>query len=225
MFPVGFVQSQIDGSGLVDPEGVIYRSGDGFDAVGFVIPGRSVPGGVDGKWGNYLSFCQSESDEVVVLNSIAGAFDPASLTEEELERLVGESSFTEHWPCGRGWAVSAADQRVAIVIYQNSDEPSGTTEVIELPDVGWNAEVLIGKQLFSEHCNDAIEPWVASPTVSARWPLTSGTVILLDALPDSGAPPAPVRAILDEAVVDTGTTSIELPSIDLNNTAFNLFAG
>ena len=96
---------------------------------------------------------------------------------------------------------------------------------IVLPDPNWNAEVLIGKNLFAEHCNDAIEDWLALPTISSRWPLTAGTVTIVDQVPAREEGPARVRAILDGGQVDIGAGAIALPRVDLDNRSFNFFAG
>lgn len=225
VFPAEFAQNPDNGSELVSPDGVVYQSGDEFDASGTVIPMDLVPGGTDGKWRSYLSFCSPTAQEVIVLNTVDKGTNPGSLTAAEVEEMVRRASFTEHWPCGRGWTVATADQRVAIVVHQATDEPLGTLESIDLPDARWTAEVVVGKQLMSKHCDDAIETWVALPTITERFPITAGTITILDPLPERNAPPTSVTARLDRGLVDTGSKSIELPTTRLFNTDFNLFVG
>ena len=171
-----------------------------------------------------MAFCQPELDELLVLDDLVHEFDPSSLSTREMVELLENASFTEHFPCGRGWATSTADQRVGIVIYE-ADFDLPTADRIELPDTDWNASVLIGKNLFSEHCNDAIEDWIALPTITVQWPLTAGTIIITDPIPGYDEDPARVSAALDGGQVIVGDATISLPKVELDNTGFNFFAG
>lgn len=225
VLPVGFEISPDNSAELIDERGTIYREGDRFDAVGSIVPGADIPGGDDGKWGNYMAFCRPILDELVVFNSLVEEFDPIALSIGEMGELLEKAVFTEHFPCGRGWATSTADQRVGLVAYETGSDSAVTTDRIVLPDPDWSASVLIGKNLFSEHCNDAIEGWIALPTIAAQWPLAAGTITIADPIPGYEDEPARVSAVLEGGRVDLESGSISLPRLDLDNTDFNFFAG
>lgn len=224
VLPPGFRQSARSGAELVDDGGEIFKHGDRFDAVGYIVWSADVPGGADGKWGNYMSLCQPEVDQLAVFTSLDHEFDPTTLSTKELSEMLSTADFTEHFPCGRGWATSTADQRVGLVLYE-AEPADVSTGPIDLPHPDWNASVLIGKNLFSEHCNDAIEEWIALPTIAAQWPLASGTITIADAIPSRDEGSARVRATLAGARADTGAGLVPLPAVELDNPSFNFFAG
>lgn len=225
VFPLGFDLNPETGGELVDATGTVYRDGDRFDATASVVWEADIPGGVDGRWGNYIAFCRPELDELIVFDSLTHEFDPSALETSELIEMVETAAWTEHFPCGRGWATSTADQRVGLVIYEAQPDTSVENDRIVLPDPGWDASVLIGKNLFSEHCNDAIEDWIALPAIAVRWPLTAGVITIVDQVPAPDEGPARVRASLDDGQVDSGAGAIALPKIELDNPSYNFFAG
>lgn len=58
--------------------------------------------------------------------------------------------------CGIGFAVSTEDQHVALVIHLG--DTSDAVEVpVSLPDDRWVAEVVIGKHLMAQWCDDVVE--------------------------------------------------------------------
>lgn len=233
VFPVGFELNPESGATLVGQEGAVYHDGDDFDGVasmvfeGVVSPRAEtlIPGGEDGRWGNYMAFCQPRHNELVVFDSLVPEYHPAALDSDEVVALLEQAKFIEHWNCGRGWAVSTSDQRIGLVVFEATAEAGLAADRLELPDPGWRAEVLIGKNLFSENCNDAIEDWVALPSVTTRWPLIAGTVTVADPVPDPNDDPARVRAVLEDGQIETELGRVSLPSIDLDNRSFNFFAG
>lgn len=178
----------------------------------------------DGKWDNYMEFCRPQVPELVVFVRLAPAYEPGDLTVVDQRAAVEAADFVEHWPCGRGWAIGTADQRIAIWIYQVDDAQPTPGAAVELPDPGWSAELVLGKHLFANHCNDAIEEWMPTLQVVTRLPI-SGTITLLDDAPASADPPAPVRASLTDASIDLDGDEIRLVDLDLRNDAYNAFAG
>ena len=83
----------------------------------------------------------------------------------------------------------------------------------------------MGKHLFVNHCDDVFEQWEPLPVIAGRWQLAGGTLEILDNLPQDSTS-APVRATLvDGSVATDDGTTISLPRVDLENTAFNFFAG
>jgi len=70
MFPAGYTQDAVDGSIMCSPDGTAITDGVVFDGAGEMVRTANIPGGPDGYWGNYLSFCQPELDGVVILDSL-----------------------------------------------------------------------------------------------------------------------------------------------------------
>lgn len=225
VLPEGFELNPEAGGELIDQTGTVYRDGDRFDAVGSTLPRGLIPGGEDGKWGNYIAFCQPRLNELIVFDSLVDEFDPTSLTGEEVTDLVRQARFTEHWDCGRGWATSTSDQTVGLVIYESSTERTDTSDQIVFPDPDWQTSVRFGKNLFAEHCNDAIEDWVVLPDITIQWPLIEGIVTVTDPIPGLEDAPALVRAVFDGGQIETESGLVSLPRIELNNRSFNFFAG
>ena len=117
VFPAGFGLNPDTGGELVDDAGVIFRHGDRFDATASIARGDEIPGGADGRWGNYMAFCEPALDELVVFDSLVHEFDPTTLSTDDLVEMLQAAVWTEDFACGRGWATSTADQRVGLVIY------------------------------------------------------------------------------------------------------------
>jgi hypothetical protein len=221
-FPQGFDGS--DPTAVVDPDGNTIVDGTELDVVGQIIGIDSIPGGADTRWGTLLAFCDPAGAELAVLDEAEPAFDPASLDDPRLTEMLRAADFTESWPCGYGFAVSTADQRVGVLLYAPS-EPT-TARTVELPDADWTAEVIVGKNLFVQHCDDVVEQWEAEPVVAARWPLTSGTFVLTPPAGDTGGCGGlSVSTDLTGAVARTPAGEVELPALSLVNAAWGCFAG
>lgn len=223
LLPVGFELSPETSEELIDQMGTVYRDGDRFDGTGSMLRGDLIP--TDGKWGNYMAFCQPTLDEMFIFDSLVEEFDPTSLTAAEVAELLQNAEFTEHWNCGRGWGTSTLDQRIGLVIYESSVEAAIVTDRIDLPDPEWRASVRFGKNLFAENCNDAIEDWVVLPDLTTEWPLVAGVVTVLDPIPGVEEGPAEVRAVLEGAQIETESGLVSFSNIELDNRSFNFFAG
>lgn len=224
VFPEGFSFAESDTTTIVDAESVEFHTGDAIDGVTTFRHESTLPGGTAGKWGNYLTFCDPSIRELAVFDTMTPAYDPTELTEADIASRVAEAEFDQHWPCGRGWAVSTADQRVGILIYQIDDQQPSPGEGLELPNPAWMAEVVVGKHLFISHCNDAIEEWVPEPIQIGSFPIT-GTITVHDDVPNNDDLPASVSATLEASSITIGTEEVAFPTIDLLNTGYNAFAG
>lgn len=223
VFPEGYARTADDPTVMVSPQGTRLAAATLVDAVGGVVPADEFPEVPDGFWGNYLAFCSPAVEEFVVLDEVGHAFLPGDLTDAELVQLVREAQFDLNWGCGIGWAASDAAQRVSIRIHVN-DSGLALEPPVVLPDGSWTAEVLVGKILMAEWCNDAIEPWVSLPQVIVRWPL-SGTLEFTP--PPAGFihQGASVSAMLRGARVMSPVGEIELGDVALVNELFGVFAG
>ena len=163
-------------------------------------------------------------NEIAVLDDVKAAYDPTTLTSLDFVDLISNAEFTEAWPCGRGWATSTTDQRVGIVIYQIDDTQPVPGASLVLPDPGWTSEILVGKYLFTNHCNDAIEEWMPTQIVAGRFAL-NGTISIHDAVPANADPPGSVSATLSQGAVDVDGNVVSLPTLTLQNVSYNAFAG
>lgn len=225
VFPNGFSTRDDDATLIFGSDGTPFTPGMDVDGAAHLLHESMLPGGSDGRWGNYVALCAPSLAELAVFDRVEPAFDPTTLTPSRIEQLARSAVFTEAWPCGRGWATSTADQRVGLMIYQADDRRPEPGQAIELPHAGWTAEIIVGKHQFVQHCDDAIEEWEPQPVTVARWALQGGTIEILDPVPASDEPPAEVHATLTNAWVQLDAGRLQLPDLDLVNTAFNLFAG
>jgi hypothetical protein len=98
-------------------------------------------------------------------------------------------ALTEAWGCGHGFAVGTRDQDVALLIHLSPDgetayRDTGDLErTVDLPDPAWNAEVRIGRRLFSEWCDDVAGPPELAPVVEETWEVTGGLILIGDRTP------------------------------------------
>lgn len=223
VFPEGFSSSEHDSSIMIGPDGESYGNGTEIDALGGIIASETLPNGSDGYWGDYLAFCSPERDEVVVTDSLEPAFNPMELPTRELADVVANVSLTESWGCGFGFTVTSEDQRVAVQVYPDEMQP--TPGPVTLPDDDWTAEVLVGKHLAVNHCDDVIEGWEPEQVIAAQWPLTSGTLSFdLPAETECGLV-GTVTATLKNASFETESGEQQLRSLTFVNDSFGCFAG
>jgi hypothetical protein len=221
LFPVGF---EIAGDDAVSSAaGEVMRVGTGVDGMGGLVPLADLPVRDDGSL-DELGGCVADAREAIVFEDLAPAFDPALLTAEDWVALVEGADFTAAWGCGIGFAVSTADQHVALLVHADA-MGQAIDSVVTLPHEQWSAQVLVGKQLMAQWCDDAVELWEPTPTVSGTWQITAGTL-------DFGPGTAPetecngtVTATLEGIRVDTPSGEIALGDLELVNQAFGCFAG
>lgn len=225
VFPQGYVKPPSDGSVMKAPDGLRVSDGMDVDAEGGLVQGVSLPGGPDGYWGTYVAFCQPDRPEVVVLDWLEPAFDPAQVDTAGLIAMLKNTEFTTSWPCGLGFAVSSADQRVSIAVHSHESSSSALSAPVELPDPAWTANLRVGKNLMADNCDDVVEGWEPRAVVAATWEITGG---VLDFMPPEGqgcGGTGPVEAVLKEAVVSTPIGEVDLDTLTMVNDAFGCFAG
>ena len=220
VFPAGF---EAGGEGEVRNDEAVLRSGMAVDGTGGLVRFGELPTRADGSL-DALDGCVTNARHAVVFEDIEPSFDPAVLTDEDWVALVESAELTKSWDCGIGFAVSTEDQRVALVVHATTtDDP--VDRVVELPDDRWSAQVQVGKHLMTQWCDDSIELWESTPTVSGTWQITAGTL-------DFGAGELPgtecdgtVTAGLSGIRVETPEGEIALDDLQLVNEAFGCFAG
>jgi hypothetical protein len=137
--------------------------------------------------------------------------------------VVREAVLTESWPCGIGFAVSNEEQTVAVQLYRSGGaiEPP-----ITLPDPAWDAQVLIGKNLLANNCDDVMEGREPIREVVAEWPLDAGVLTYRIPEDEGCGTGEAVSATLDGAAVSTPTgDTIDLNDLAIVNEAHGCFAG
>lgn len=225
VFPLGHEIAAGDTTVVVGADGTSYTSGSVIDGTANEVQAADLPGGADGYWGNYVAFCTPTEPAIAVFDTMQPAFDPTTLTDGDLAGMIEAAVFTKSWPCGRGWAASTDDERVALYLYQQGDEALAAGAVIELPSDTWSTEVVVGMHLFVNHCDDVFEAFEPTPVMAAPLPLTAGSIEVVDSFP-TGFDSATVSARLTGATVSTpGGIEIALDPQELSNRSFNFFAG
>ncbi|MDF1596781.1 MAG: hypothetical protein P1T08_11940 [Acidimicrobiia bacterium] len=225
VFPMGYSKPADGGSVMQGPDGTTIRSGMAFDAKGGIVPAQGFPGVPDGYWGNYLTFCDPELQEFLVLDSISPAFRPDDLSDDELAAMLTDADLSVAWGCGLGFTVSSEDQRVALFVAP-LDSGSVIEPPVSFPDDQWYGVVMIGKNLMVNHCNDAIEGWKPVPIVAGQWPLVAGALDFEPpAVQGKCSAGEPVTASLRGIEIETPAGVINLGDLDLVNDAYGCFAG
>jgi hypothetical protein len=226
ILPVGFeIPFQTDPTSLLGPNGTTYTSGTAIDGMVHQVWPEELPGGADGRWGHYVTFCEPAEPSVAVFEDLWPAEVPMALSEAELIDLVTDATLSVDRHCGRGWAASSDDERVGLFVYQQSSQRLEAGATVELPHEEWTARLVVGKYLFLNHCDDVFEPWEPNQIIAAEWPVT-GMLEVLDTFPETEEPaPAAVRALLSGAQVTTSRGVIDLGDIELANDSFNFLPG
>jgi hypothetical protein len=149
---------------------------------------------------------------VAACGSTAGVGDIAEL-----------SSLTETHGCGTGFWVGNPEQTTALRIgYQGDGSPPAKTT---LPDPSWTAELIDGRDLYANWCDDVIEEGEPEPQRVRALRVVGGTLEII------GEPPTAfqggvlaVRA--SDLVIDIGEGEThELGDIEIENPSWGFFAG
>jgi len=213
-----------DGAGLVTADGTVIVDGAPVDATGGLVALDQLPGGADGRWGNYATFCDPTFGAVVVADTLVAAFDPAAADLEGLAAELDASVFDTDYGCGFGFTTGDAVGRWALRIDALTGEAPAAGPVT-LPDERFDVSVTVGAHLFSNHCDDAMEWFEPAPTPAARWQVTSGQFTYPETSGQICAGEPPATTTLVGAVVDTTAGPVELEPIEITNTSFGCFAG
>jgi len=146
----------------------------------------------------------------------------ATVTFQEPE----SPDLTESYGCGYGFAVGNEAQTVGLVLTFNDFQAAsqGTVNTsYDLPDPAWSAVVNFGSDLFSNWCDDVMEP--GEPEVVINDTAQVSGVLTIESLPDPGTC-GPATATLGGASYETGDGEVvELGDLDLSNDGWGCFAG
>lgn len=221
--PVG-TELGADGETLVLPDGTSIENGTVVDAKGGLVTLEALPGGPDGRWTEYVSFCAPRNRSVAVAESLAPAFDPDDADPVSLARSLEASTFETDFGCGYGFATGDVDGRWALRIDVMIPEPPPAGSVT-LPDDRFRVTVRSGAHLFANHCDDVAEWFEPSPIAVVDWPVVAGTFDYPDATGGPCTGGERVTVVLSGAVVETSDGPVALDPIEITNDAFGCFAG
>ncbi len=133
------------------------------------------------------------------------------------------ATLTETYGCGTGFWIGNPDETTALRIAYQGDGPPPASVV--LPDPAWTAEMVDGRDLYANWCDDVIEPGEPEPQRARVLPVVSGELEII------GEPPAPfqggslsVRA--SNLVLDIGGGETHaLGDVEIVNPSWGFFAG
>jgi hypothetical protein len=223
LFPPG-TSYGADPTELVLPDGAIVGDGDVVTGHGVAVYGiDQLPGGPDGKWGNYATFCGVE--QLVAAMDLGVRFEPARDEAAQMVAGLTVGSFVTNWGCGYGFVTSTGDESVSIRISFEGGEPPSGGEVT-LPADGWSAYVEVGDFQFSNWCDDVIE-WFEPSDIDGsnqRFEIVAGTFTM--PANDAGTwCSGPVSVVVEGLVVDTPAGEATFDPITIGNDSFGCFAG
>lgn len=132
-------------------------------------------------------------------------------------------TLTETYGCGTGFWVGNPEQTTALrLAFRSADEQP---ESVSLPHPDWTAELVDGRDLYANWCDDVIEEGEPEPRHVRVLPVISGELEIV------GEPPAPfeggtlaLRAT--DLVIDIGDGETRvLGDIEIENPSWGFFAG
>lgn len=195
-----------------------------------------MPGGSDVTFGNRNPHLERPCHVTrrlfavigIGLLSSAACGSPAEpVVTPTLPDLAG---LTVAWECGHGFWLGNADQTVAIR-FQAHDAAglvNGAVPALStLPDAdeNWSATLTLGRDLYANWCDDAIEEGEPEPVVEETWAIAAGSieVVSLPRVNECGPAQAWGRDLV-AAAADDGRR-VEIGDLLLNNPSWGCFAG
>jgi hypothetical protein len=138
----------------------------------------------------------------------------------------GAPNLTEQYDCGFGFYAGNTDQTVGLIITyadfaaaQNGNVP----ETSQLTDEVWQAELQFGSDLFSNWCDDVLEPFEPTPEVTETWHV-SGKIEIVE-LPSAGQGGAATALLTGMAAQGPDGETLSLDDMEIVNEFWGTFAG
>ena len=132
-------------------------------------------------------------------------------------------TLTETYGCGTGFWIGNPEQTTALrIAFRSAD---GRPESVTLPHPDWTAELVDGRNLYANWCDDVIEVGEPEPQRTRVLPVVSGRLEIV------GEPPAPFEGGLlsvraTDLVIDIGDGETrQLGDIEIENPSWGFFAG
>ena len=213
-----------DGDTLVGVDGTVVADGTHVDIDGIILYGYDeLPGGEDGRWGNYVTFC-GPGRPIVLAGTMTIPADPDVEAAAAVLATTAAALFDEDHGCGYGFATGSADERWALRIDATLSEviEPGT---ITLPDDRFDVVVTTGRHLFANHCDDVAEWFEPDQAVHAAWPIVAGTFEHPGSDGTGDCTQGAVTTTLVDGVIDVDGTPVALAPVTIENRSFGCFAG
>lgn len=182
----------------------------------------------DPETGAVVSFyvdveAEMADEEYGVRVNVLTPFDPSAVPTE-----IDAALLVDDYHCGYGFEKSTTDQTIRLSLTWTAGfdpSPSPLGDPIVLPDDAWRARLLTGEDLFSNWCDDVIEPDEPTPAIMSHWSIVAGTLTITSETPVT-TDGNDVTATLTGAVAESSSGAlIELDDIDLHNGCWACFAG
>ena len=137
------------------------------------------------------------------------------------------ATFSEDYGCGRSFQASDADQTVALHLdLVDPTYEAAPPTAASLPSSEWDARIEVGSDLFSNWCDDVIEPDEPVPEVDEVWPVVAGTIALAGDVSGSPDVSSSVTAHLTGIVAERPDgTRVEVGDLDVTNDHWGGAAG
>ena len=128
--------------------------------------------------------------------------------------------------CSFGFALGDEDQTTGLVLTFLDFEAAESGDVgteYQLPGAAWDADLTMGRDLFSNWCDDVIEPGEPEVVIDKAYSVWGRLVI--DELPEAGTCGPASGTLFDASYLNDVDQRIELGDIALTNDSWGCFAG
>lgn len=163
---------------------------------------------------------------LAVVLAACGGDEPPAATDAaaQLDAAAAEGELVDHG-CGHAFTLGTSDQTLRLSLWAGDgsfgDPPTpGTATVGE--DGSWTGELVVGRDLFAQWCDDVVEAGEPEVVETARY-VVSGT--LTWTTEGTGNCDGPATGTLTDAAVTIDGTTTDLPDLELRNEYFGCFAG
>ena len=155
------------------------------------------------------------------VTAFAAAGDGPATTEPPITDRV---ELTEDFGCGYGFHASNPEQTVSVRV-DFLGSPTTFPPVIDLPDPGWEAVVVVGSELYANWCNDVIDPSQPQQRVDETWPIVAGTLEFVGEPPVPGEGASITARLLGLVAERPDRSRVKLRDLEVTNESWGMFAG
>lgn len=134
-----------------------------------------------------------------------------------------EAGDLEDFGCGYAFSVGTADATVRLSLWSDTGlggpPQGGTSDLGE----GWTGELVVGRDLFAQWCDDVVEPDEPEVVEERSWEVAGTLTWELEE--GDGQCPSVATAVLTDAEVIEDGESQSLRDVEFRNEFFGCFAG
>ena len=149
-----------------------------------------------------------------------------SACSPSMSGVVDEPDLTVAHGCGFGFALGDEDQTTGLVVTFLDFEAAEKGDVggeYQLPGGAWDADLTFGRDLFSNWCDDVIEPGEPEVVIEKAYSVWGRLVI--NELPEAGTCGPASGTLFDASYLNDVDRRIDLGDIALTNEFWGCFAG